>query len=238
MNPIVATALAVGIAIAAASITTPSRPASVPFPPESARRGKSELRSIATRVEQQLRMPGFADFAVGVAENESRFNNLAVDSSPSAQRQARYGYANNPVRYGDSGYPASWYTWGTGGWYQMLPTTALADRAWNSHDPMLVFDPVASTFLLAAFVQRVQRNHFAKLPHAERNWLAVRRFLRSNKAGLDWQEQLPGTRGKRERFGRDLEANGIPAGFMYDFVPTNSLRATPSAFESYLRRPS
>lgn len=233
MNPLhILIALGVGWAIASSG----SKPKADVVPVPALRVGKDQLRSIAEDVEAEANMPGFADFAVGVAQNESRFNNLAIDDSAPAVREAVRGFDNNPGRYGDVAYPRHWYTWGTGGWYQMLPSTALASQEWNKANPMLVFAPVASTVLLASFIQRVQRNHFSKLPPNERSWIAVRRFLRSNRAGLDWREELEGTRGKRIRFGEDLAKNGISPDFMFELVPTNTVRATPDLYRRVLQR--
>lgn len=225
--------IAVGLGVLAATLgRADAKPTPPPFP--MAKYDRGTLRSAARAVEQKLRMPGFADFAESVAVNESRFNNLAIDDGQSALDAARRGYDGNPGRYGDSPYPRSWYTWGTGGWYQLLPSTALASREWNHEHPMLVFTPLGSTLLLASFIQRVKRNHFENLPASERNWLAIRRFMLSNKAGYDYEEKLPRTTAKRERYARDLEQVGVAPSFMYEIVPSGTIRATPDVYQSML----
>ena len=224
--------VALGVALAIGTHRTAGASGRVVFPQQ--RYGKAELVRAARAVEQATQMPGFADFAVSVAENESKFNSLAVDDSMGARVQAERGLRENPGRYGSTPWPRSWYQWGTGGWYQLLPTTALASAEWNSENPMLVFPPYASTVLLASFVQRVVRNHFSKLPQSARNWLTIRRFMRSNTMGYDYEEQLPHTAAKRERYGRDLEKHGIPASFMYKPVPRSTVRATPELYRRIL----
>lgn len=227
------TALIIAIAVAAgATLATRTAQAEpVPFP--TVRYGKADLHSVAATVEHHLGMPGFANFAISVAHNESNFKSWVVDDSPSAVRAARNGLKNNAKRYANTPWPRSWYTFGTGGWYQLLPTSALSDTVWNDANPLLVFAPYASTFLLAAFVQRVQRNHFGNFPPQERNWLAVRRFMLNNAAGYDWSEQLPKTQGKRERYAEDLRSEGIDPNFMFELVPS-SIRATPTQYQALL----
>lgn len=192
--------------------------------------GFAQIQGLAGDVERRAGIPGFAAFALGVAERESDGNNLAANTSDSEAAAACHGYETNPGRYGDSPYPAERWCWGSGGWYGQLPSTALAAPGFEQSDPYIVFDPLASTVLLADFVRRVVRGHFSKLPASARNWLTLRRFMASNTVGLDYGETLARSRAVRERFASDLAKRGISPSFMYEPV---TIRAWPGAVPLY-----
>jgi hypothetical protein len=161
-------------------------------------------------------MPGFAKFALAVAKNESRGNNLAVNNSSSEAKAACRGYDNNPGKYGDNPYGRGRFCFGSGGWFGFLPSTALAAPSFRNEDPYLIFDPAASVALLADYVRRVKNGFWGKLPTSCRNWLTVRRFMASNKVGFDCDETNYDRSYKvRERFARDLKYHGFNPNFMY-----------------------
>ena len=224
----------VAAAIIGASLGKPRQvraKTSIPAP-----RSTGSLREIAEKVERETGINGFASFAEAAAWNESKLNAEAVNTSRSEAAAAARGYDGNLNRYGSSPFPRSRYVWGSGGWFGFLPSTALADRAWNNEDPLLVRDRVGSVVLLAAFVQRVVRNHFGNLPVQHRNWLTIRRFMGSNRRGYDFNEELEGTAGRRKRFARDYEAVGLEPDLMFQRVSAGSRRADPSLLAEILNQ--
>jgi len=188
--------------------------------------GYGELQRIAQKVDPYI--PGFSKFSLGVSYWESRGNSAAVNDSDSEAAAACRGYrrkadtlfANNP-------YPEQDWCWGSGGWFGFLPSSALAAEGFHDLDPYLVLDPEAQVAMFAAFVRRVARNWFGKLPPEERNWLTIRRFMAGNTVGLDWQEEkvlksdtdgIPRARKTRERFVKSLKQVGVNPSFMYQRV--------------------
>lgn len=218
-------------AVGAYLLTSPAT-ARRPLPPQGG--GFAQIQSIASQVEQRAQIPGFTAFALGTAQRESLGNNLAVNDSPSEAAAACRGYKRNlgdPYdRYVNNPFPAERWCWGSGGWYGQLPSTALAAPGFHEDDPYLVFDPVASTVLLADWIRRVKNGFFSKLPPEHRNWLTVRRFMSSNKIGLDYNEQLEKSPKVRERFAADLAKRGIDPSFMYKPVTIGNW---PGAVEMY-----
>lgn len=232
MNPIaVALAALAGVALASVGDRGPRS-----VSPDIARPPKSSgtLREIAETVEDKIGIPGFADFAEAVAWNESRGNPDAINDSRAEASAAARGYDENVRRYGSSGFPRSRYVWGSGGWFGFLPSTALADPAWQNADPLLVLDRVGSVVLLAAFVQRIERNWFRKIPPEHRNWWTIRRFLGSNLRGLDWREEMEGTPGRRLRFARDYRAIDLDPDLMFAPVVRGKRRADPALYREIL----
>ncbi len=192
--------------------------------------GFAEVQRLAGEVEARAQMPGFAALALGVSQRESRGYNLAANTSESEAAAACRGFNKNTRRYGNSPYPATRWCFGSGGYYGQLPSTALAAPGFEMSDPWIVFDPLASTVMLADFVRRVVRGHFHKLPAKHRNFLTLRRFMASNTVGLDWAETLDRSRRVRERFAGDLAKRGIDPSFMFEPV---TIGAWPGAVPLY-----
>jgi len=199
-GPLVLSAL-VGVGLALASRPAKGRTS-------TAGAASSSVRDVASVVERDLGMPGFSDFAAAAAFGESRNNPSARNTSASEAARAADGFENIRAMYAvDERRPNDW-TFGSGGWFGFLPSTALGEREWSSADPRLIFDPVAATVLMAAFAQRVARRHFDKLPASARDWLTVRRFMASNRVGLDFAEARPGTAARRRKLERHYRQTG------------------------------
>jgi hypothetical protein len=191
--------------------------ARVPRPKKAG--GYGQIWDLARIVEQRAQMPGFAKFALAVAKNESRGNNLALNDSTSERNAACRGYDNNLSKYGNNPYGRDRFCFGSGGWFGFLPSTALSAPSFRNEDPYLVFDPAASVALLADYIWRVKKGFFNKLPTSCQNWLTVRRFMASNSVGLDCDEtNYDRSAVVRERFSRDLKYHGYNPNFMYQSV--------------------
>ena len=217
-----------------------SQTASAALPARTMKKATGNYKTLAVLSEGvDSYIPGFSTFALAVARRESNGNNLALGEHDSKAACAGYErnrdslFANNP-------YSPAYFCAGSGGWFGLMPSTALAAPGFENMDPRLIFDPIASVILFADYVRRV-RNSMQALPADQRNWLAVRRFMAGNTVGLDWREEkilssdddgIPRARKVRERFQKDLAAWGIPSSFMYKPVRINSW---PGAKPLYLR---
>lgn len=193
--------------------------------------GYAHIAQLAGAVEKRSGLAGFKAFALGVATNESKGNNLAVnDSKGEAAAACNLYKANANTRYKNNPYPPEDFCFGTGGWYGLMPATALAGSFFRNSDPMLIFDPKASTVMLADFVRRVANGYWHKLPPEHRTLLTVRRFMVSNSVGLDWQETKDRSRFVRQNFASDLQARGYNPNVMYTRV---SIAKYPGTAELY-----
>ena len=192
------------------------------------------VRDVAGVVERDLGMPGFADFAAAAAYGESRSNPSARNTSASEAARAAQGFKKFRRMYDvDERRPGDW-TFGSGGWFGFLPSTALGEREWSDADPRLIFDPVAATVLMAAFAQRVARRHFGQLPASARDWLTIRRFMASNRTGLDFLEERPGTEERRQKLERHYQHTGSDPIGMH--TPVQWARRADQAYLKELRK--
>lgn len=191
--------------------------------------GYAQIAELAGAIEQRAQLPGFTAFALGVAERESNGNNLSVNDSRTEAAAACSLYKGN-WRYKKNPYPAKRFCFGSGGWYGFLPATGLAGEFFRNADPYLVFDPVASTVMLADFARRVANGYWSKIPYEHRNWLTVRRFMSSNRTGLDWREEGDAARRVRENFARELRQRGYDPNVMFEHVSFASWPGTAQLY--------
>lgn len=189
--------------------------------------GYAQISELAGVIEQKAHLRGFRAFALGVAERESNGNNLAVNDSASEARAACNLYnANRDSRYANNPFPAERFCFGSGGYYGFLPATALAGNFFRNSDPYLVFDPSASTAMLADYAYRVSLGFWSRIPPEHRNWLTIRRFMASNTTGLDWDESGESAVRVRENFANELRQRGLDPNVMYQTVSFSSYPGT------------
>lgn len=173
----------------------------------------------AAATERAAAMPGFTAFALAVADRESNGNPDTFNDDASEAAAAARGYARNrPGIYALNPYPPGRWTWGSGGLYGQLPSTALAAEGFHLGDPYLVFDRKAANAMFVDYLHRIVRNHFSRIPPEHRTFLTLRRFMSSNVHGYDWAEKLEKSPAIRMRFARDLRARGIAPNFMHQRV--------------------
>ena len=152
--------------------------------------------------------PSWQRFLEAVAQHESRGKLSAENNSASeaAAAQDLYEAAQNAwVR--DCLNPANWYTWGSGGWYGMLPVSAM--RAFKGtplacSDPrIVVHHPLMSTAAAVGYAQRLF--HWSSWERSAKTWRALNRGW-SRPGKMD--TPLPDT---DRRLDEALEAIGAPA---------------------------
>ena len=131
--------------------------------------------------------PMWSMFFEATALNESGFNNLrglgipsefpswaSPNEGASFQTQqneadaAKRAYDRNKDKLAECGWPASRYTFGSGGWFALLPANAVMQARGTSLkcvDPWDVFDPATSVVLAIGMARNLQNwNNFKSVP--------------------------------------------------------------------------
>ncbi len=146
-----------------------------PFPPPSQPQQWQQLQSLARQAEQLTGMDGLYSYLLATAKAESDGRpssmNVKTDGAPAFRlfcRSMNYDgrYQNNPWRPSvciASDPLASRWSY-SGGWFQMMPATALAtgDHRGHKHDPARVFDPPFAVAYAADLVRRLRVGYGAK----------------------------------------------------------------------------
>lgn len=161
--------------------------------------------------------PAWRDFFVFVAAGESGFRTTARNDSSSEARAAARGYRKNKDRLSVCGHPAVLYSWGSGGWFGMLPTTAIFSlpRGLRCHDPVTaVFDPSLSVAAAVGMARSLSQR-----PHYRGTVLSMR-------AGWGWPAKIGDPERLRERrpvYVLRAEKLGLPASYVDSALPPLSL---------------
>jgi hypothetical protein len=182
--------------------------------------GLARLRALALEAGLDV---DWALFLAVVAHHESGWNNLVglgdplkfppwarpnLKASASAQRAeasaAAAAYERNLERYRGCEHPRSHYTFGSGGWFGLLPANALK-AFWGTElqciSPFAVFEPEASVVLATDYARRLRAYEgFKRLStwrNLNRGW-ASPSAMGQPRSGTD------------ARFDRALSALGVP----------------------------
>lgn len=145
------------------------------FPPPRAPKDWDRLRTLAAAAERETGMTALYSFLLAAARTESAGRssamNTATDAKPAFslfcrdQNFARR-YAGNPWRpqtcTPDAPGASRWAY--SGGWFQIMPATALAtaDGRAHTHDPARVFDPPFAVAYAVDLAARIARNYGAR----------------------------------------------------------------------------
>lgn len=146
-----------------------------PFPPPSQPAQWERLQTLARKAEQLSGMDGLYSFLLATAKGESDGRpssmNVKTDGGPAFKlfcRSMNYDgrYENNPWRpsvCAPSDPLASRWSY-SGGWFQMMPATALAtgDHRGHRHDPARVFDPPFAVAYATDLVRRLRVGYGSK----------------------------------------------------------------------------
>ncbi len=145
------------------------------FPPPRAQKDWNRLRTLAAVAERETGMHNLYSFLLAAARTESGGRasamNTATDAKPAFSlfcRDQNFAsrYAQNPWRpevcTPSSPGAARWAY--SGGWFQIMPATALAtaDKRGHAHDPSRVFDPPFALAYAVDLAARIARNYGAQ----------------------------------------------------------------------------
>lgn len=151
----------------------------------------------------------WGDFFALVAWRESKGNPSAVNDSQTEAAAAAKAFDRNRERYEGCGHPEQGYTFGSGGWFGMLPANGLAqlgEELWCL-PPSSVLEPRVALAMAVGFARGLMRwDGFAKLP----TWLNLRAMWGWPAKGGDATYLA----GKRAAYVQDAAAVGLPASWL------------------------
>lgn len=216
-----------------AQATSQSSSASTSHKSSCKKSTREHLRRLALAVESMGTLPGFAKFAEGAAWSESRWNNCATNAGSEERKRALSGFrvARSQGWYATTPYTEDDFGFGTGGWFGLMPSSALVAGGsrgpFISADPRLVHDPAASVAMMADMVFRLVKKYKA------RNWLAVRRGMKAVRLVDDYAEREKTSQGVRSRFYTGLTQAGVanPETFMQQTVDVSSYPGVKAIYE-------
>lgn len=179
--------------------------------PSGASSGQGAQRVAAVRgLAAEAGLPAaWGDFFALVAWRESKGNTEAINDSSGEAEAAETAYERNRERYRGCGFPESAYTWGSGGWFGILPANGLAQLGDELRclPPSSVFEPRAALAMAVGFARGLMRwDGYAKVP----TWLNLRAM---------WGWPAKGGNAAylakaRPEFADDAKAVGLPASWL------------------------
>lgn len=151
----------------------------------------------------------WGDFFALVAWRESQGDSKAVNDAEGEAEAAATAYARNRERYEGCGYPESAYTWGSGGWFGLLPANGLAQLGDGLQclPPSSVLEPRVAMAMAVGFARGLLRwDGFARVP----TWLNLRAM---------WGWPAKGGNAAylaaaRPEFAKDAAAVGLPTSWL------------------------
>ena len=151
----------------------------------------------------------WGDFLALVAWRESKGNPQARNDDDSEAAAAAEAYERNRSRYAGCGHSASAYTFGSGGWFGMLPANALAQLG-DAHrclPPSSVFEPRVAVAMAVGFARGLMGwRRYQQAP----TWLNLRAMWGWPTKGGD-----PAYLAKvRPKFQEDARDVGLPASWI------------------------
>ncbi|MCX4240193.1 hypothetical protein [Paraliomyxa miuraensis] len=153
--------------------------------------------------------PAWGDFFALVAWRESKGNPQAVNDSTSEAAAAAKAFDRNRERYEGCGHPEGAYTFGSGGWFGMLPANGLAQlgEALYCLPPSSVLEPRVALAMAVGFARGLMRwDGFGKVP----TWLNLRAMWGWPAKGGD----LAFLAKARVEFAGDAAEVGLPASWL------------------------
>lgn len=145
------------------------------FPPTRADTDWHRLRTLAAIAEHETSIEFLYSYLLATAHTESEGRSSAINTTSDAKpafdlfcTDSNFGrrYSANPWRPQscDPSAPGTARWAYSGGWFQLMPATALAtaDRRGHNHDPARVFDPPFAVAYAVDLAQRLARNYRAK----------------------------------------------------------------------------
>lgn len=179
--------------------------------PSGASSGPGAHRIAAVRgLAAEADLPAaWGDFFALVAWRESKGNPKAVNDSEGEAEAAATAYERNQERYEGCGHPESAYTWGSGGWFGILPANGLAQLGDELQclPPSSVLEPRAAMAMAVGMARGLMRwDRFAKVP----TWLNLRAMWGWPAKGGDAAYLAAA----RPEFAKDAAAVGLPKSWL------------------------
>jgi hypothetical protein len=212
MKRIIPWLLAVGAVLVAGTAAAANDGGYPTGPPSKA--GHADLLGV---VDKMGAPDEWGTFLAAVAHRESRFDNLAENTSSGEAAAARRAYQRQRDRghFASAPWPDSAYTFGSGGWYGILPANgmiAFVGTELENLDPRTaVHDPVTSTIMAFEYARRI-----FGWGAFDGTWLGLRVGW-ANPSRMGDPEFVAEVAG---RFAKDLRAIGAPESFMHERVAT------------------
>ncbi len=151
----------------------------------------------------------WGDFFALVARRESKGFENAVNDSASEAEAAATAFERNRARYAGCGYPDGAYTFGSGGWFGILPANGLAQlgEGFACLDPASVFEPRVAMAMAVGFARGLMGwKKFQRVP----TWLNLRAMWGWPAKGGDPQRLVA----VRRKFTQDAADVGLPASWL------------------------
>ncbi|MCH9680368.1 MAG: hypothetical protein K0V04_02955 [Deltaproteobacteria bacterium] len=146
--------LGVGVGIVVL-MTVGARPAQASTPNVGGDGARVDVRELA----RDAGLPEvWGDFFALVAHGESRNNPHAVNDSPTEARRSAEAFASAANRFERCGHPPEAYSWGSGGLFGHIPTTAFAQlREGRCLSPEMILDPRVSLAAAVGFARGLMK---------------------------------------------------------------------------------
>lgn len=196
-------------------------------------RGEATLLPYLLEAERASGITGLATFGKALAKARSGYDNKYV-SRKNATRACSLYLELRDTLFARNPYAEREWCWGTGGWYGFAPAEVMGLTPFQTLDPRLVFDPAASTAMLAGLIAAIIEEHLSRLPPQDRTWTAVARGMENLDALYDNDEALSAQTGSaqlRETFLQELYAAGISRDFASTQVPDGPFASTQSVWD-------
>ena len=197
--------LAAGAVVLAASRSTQA----APRPSSLDAEGASQVAAVRGLAAEVGLPDAWGDFFALVAWRESKGNPNAINDSASEAEAATTAYERNRGRYASWGHPDSAYTFGSGGWFGILPANGLAQlgEAFECLPPASVFQPREALAMAVGFARGLMRwKKFQRVP----TWLNLRAMWGWPAKGGDPQRLAA----VRRKFTNDAADVGLPAAWL------------------------
>ena len=138
---------------------------------------------------------------------------------------AARGYEYNRKSYGESPYPKKMWSFGSGGPYGLLPSTALGP--WRGTDairsgkltPYDVFNPWRATVFFVDYAHRLTTKELDELPARYQTLLALKRGMASPKLVRDVDESEARSRQTRENTEKAIAALELDPAVLHARIP-------------------
>ncbi|MCH9681289.1 MAG: hypothetical protein K0V04_07645 [Deltaproteobacteria bacterium] len=201
--------VALGMAAGAVLVLAAAGEAQAALPRLPNADGKARVAAVRGLAAEAGLSDAWGDFFALVAWRESKGNPSAVNDSISEAEAAATAFGRNQHRYAGCGHSDGDYTFGSGGWFGILPANGLAqlDEAFMCLPPASVFEPRVAMAMAVGFARGLMGwDGYQRVP----TWLNLRAMWGKPGKGGD-PERLAAV---RDKFTQDAAEVGLPASWL------------------------